>query len=232
MNRDLDNAIGAQQFPRLPADRMRRIEAAVMADLKPVRPLMPEWTYLAGLGSVFIAVCIVSCYLLAGQNGWEALNNVQRPLVFVPLLVIAALLVFSVVRQMTPAARYARVTSLAAAAVFALLLAIMPFLFHPEQEAAFVHNGLVCFRSGMLFAIPTGLLLWLLLSRGAGLSPSLTGAAAGGLAGLAGLTVLEIHCPNLNVYHIVASHISVVLACALAGFILSSVTFSRRVSKY
>jgi hypothetical protein len=46
----------------------------------------------------------------------------------------------------------------------------------------------------------------MLLSQGAMLSPKLIGAAAGGFAGLVGLSVLEINCSNLNVYHIVVWH--------------------------
>lgn len=229
-DRDLDQFIGAPQFPPVPAVRLRQIEAAVMADLKPVRPLAPEWTYIAAFAGLFAAVCVAGCYLLRA-DGWLALNGLQRPLVFVPLGVSAGLLVFSLVRQMTPAASYTYVTAAVAAGVFGLLLALMTVLFRPIQQTEFLHDALVCFRAGMTFAIPTAILFWWLLRRGAALSPSLTGAAAGGLAGLAGLAVLEIHCPNLNVYHIVVSHISVALTCAALGFFFSGVTFRRRMSK-
>jgi hypothetical protein len=156
----------------------------------------------------------------------------QRPVVFVPLLAIASLLAFSLVRQMRPAANYTRTTALFAAGVFLLLIASVALVFQPMHETAFAHDSLVCFRAGMMFAIPTAILFGIVLWRGAALSPALTGATAGGLAGLAGLAVLEIHCPNMNVYHIVVSHLSVVVAGALAGFIFSSVTFSRRWSNH
>jgi hypothetical protein len=200
--------------------------------LKPVRPLPPAGAYFAIFAGILIAVCIVSCYAIAGQKGWQALSNLQRPLVFVPLSAIAALLAFSVVRQMTPGSKYTRTTALFAAGAFALMLACMTLIFRPMHESAFVHDSLACFRSGILFSVPAALLFALLLARGAGLSPALTGATAGGLAGLAGLTVLEIHCPNLNVYHIVVSHVTVPLICAAAGFLFSSVTFRRWTSNH
>jgi hypothetical protein len=229
---DLDHLIHAQQIPPLAADRLKQVESAVIAELRPVRPLASDAVYVGAFAGIFIAVCIVSCYLIAGRDGWEALSNLQRPVVFIPLLAIASLLAFSLVRQMRPAAKYMRTTAIFAVVVFLLLIASVALIFHPMHETAFAHDSLVCFRVGMMFAIPTAILFGIVLWRGAALSPALTGATAGGLAGLAGLTVLEIHCPNMNVYHIVVSHLSVVLVCALAGFIFSSVTFSRRWSNH
>jgi hypothetical protein len=65
------------------------------------------------------------------------------------------------------------------------------------------------------------------LRRAAALSPALMGATAGGLAGLLGLLVLEIHCPNHNLYHILVWHLSVTAVCVVLGFVFSSVTFGR-----
>jgi len=231
-HRELDHLIVAQELPPLPADRLKQIESAVIADLRPVRPLASDAVYVGALAGIFIAVCIVSCYLIAGRDGWEALSNLQRPVVFIPLLAIASLLAFSLVRQMRPAAKYVRITALLATAVFLLLTASVALIFQSIPETAFAHDSLVCFRAGMMFAIPTAILFGIVLWRGAALSPALTGATAGGLAGLAGLAVLEIHCPNMNVYHIVVAHLSVVVICALAGFIFSSVTFTRRWSNH
>ena len=44
--------------------------------------------------------------------------------------------------------------------------------------------------------------------------------AAGLLAGLVGTSVLEIHCPNLDAWHILISHLGVAMLCALAGLII------------
>ena len=74
------------------------------------------------------------------------------------------------------------------------------------------NTGLLCLEIGLACAIPAAALLWLVLRRGAILSPVLTGATAGALAGLSGLTVLEVFCPNLNKYHILVWHLGAVLA--------------------
>ena len=58
--------------------------------------------------------------------------------------------------------------------------------------------------------------------RGAILFPKFIGAAAGALAGLIGLSVLEINCPNLNVFHILVWHGGVVLVSSSAGALLGA----------
>jgi hypothetical protein len=94
---------------------------------------------------------------------------------------------------------------------------VIAAMFRSEEESAFVANGLMCIRNGLEYSIPTALLFWMLLRRGAILFPKLIGAAAGGFSGLIGLNVLEISCSNLNVYHILIWHWGVILIASLAG---------------
>ena len=225
-DREIDQALGARHVAPPPADRVKQIESAIVGNLKPVRPLPPDRFYFTAFAGIFIAVCVVGCDIV-GQNGWHALTSFQKICIFAPLAVSIAFAIVSIVRQMTPAATHVRSTAWIAVSSFLLLLLTMVVLFRPMQERAFLHNGLACFRTGMAYAIPASFIFALLLLRGAGLSPLLTGATAGGLAGLVGLGILEIHCPNLNVYHIVVWHVSVTLVCALGGLIFSSVTFRR-----
>jgi len=217
----MDKMLSSREFPPVPADRLKRIEAAVVSDLKPVQPLASDGAYLAGLAGIFVAVCVIGVYVL-GQQGWRALSELQKVAVFLPLAAITAVLAFSTVRQMRPAAKYARSSALVSGTLFILLLIIMAAVFQPVQETGFIRTGLTCFRTGMTYAIPAAFFFALLLLRGAALSPALMGATAGGLAGLVGLTVLEIQCPNLNLYHIVVGHVSVTLICVLLGVVLSS----------
>jgi hypothetical protein len=224
--RELDELLSSQALPPLPGDRLKQIETALTANLKPVRPLAAESVYLAGFAIGFIALCAIGCYF-AGQSGWHALNSVQKLCVFAPLGACAALLVFSIVRQMTPAAKHVRSSAVLSAGAFLLLFLMMAVIFRPVHELEFVRTGVMCFRTGMTFAIPAAFLFALLLLRGAALSPALTGVTAGGLAGLVGLAVLEIRCPDLNVYHIVAWHVSVPLVCVMGSLVFVAISQRR-----
>ena len=55
------------------------------------------------------------------------------------------------------------------------------------------------------------------LRRGFSLNPVSHGATAGLLAGLVGVTVLEIYCPYLDRLHISVSHIGAAMTSALVG---------------
>ncbi|MGI8959317.1 MAG: NrsF family protein [Bryobacteraceae bacterium] len=61
------------------------------------------------------------------------------------------------------------------------------------------HNRL---NAGIRFAAAAAVLFWFILRRGAILSPQETGATTGLLSGLVGVSVLEMHCQNLNAWHI------------------------------
>ena len=225
-NREIDELLSSANVLPAPAQRLQQIESAILGDLKPVDPLGPAGLYRAAFVFTFVAVCAIACYIV-GANGWYALGPLQKSVIFLPLAVSVVWGATSLALQMRPAAKHVRSTALVSTGLFVAVVLIMAMVFQPEQESDFVRHGLACFRTGMAFGIPAAVLFALLLRRGAILSPGFTGATAGGLAGLVGLTVLEIHCPNLNVYHIVVWHVSVTVVCIILGFIFSSVTFSR-----
>jgi hypothetical protein len=87
--------------------------------------------------------------------------------------------------------------------------------FRPHQQPTYVGSGLACMKNGLTYSIPAGLLFWLLVRCDP--LPETYRAAVGGLAGLAGLSVLEIDCPNLNVFHILVWHWGVALISSAAG---------------
>ena len=74
-----------------------------------------------------------------------------------------------------------------------------------------------CLKIGTACAAASALLFWLALRRGFSLHPVAHGTTAGLLAGLVGITVLEVYCPYLDRFHIFVSHIGVAVIAALAG---------------
>jgi hypothetical protein len=93
-------------------------------------------------------------------------------------------------------------------------------LFQFQHEQDFWGNAWPCIRAGTPIGVLAAVPFWLMLRRGAILSPTMSGAATGLFAGLVGTSVLEIHCPNLDAWHILVSHLGVAMLCALAGLVV------------
>jgi hypothetical protein len=200
---------------------LRRVQASILDDLKPVHPLPPPRILLLASAIVFLSVVAVGALLL-GTTGWHMLNMLQRTAVFVTLAASAVLLANSMVRQMVPGSKHAFAPATLPIAILIALILVIVATFRSQRESAFILGGLACMKNGFLFSIPAAFLLWLILRRGAILSPKVIGAAAGGLAGLSGLSVLEFNCLNLNLFHILVWHWGVVLVGSLGGALVGA----------
>lgn len=97
------------------------------------------------------------------------------------------------------------------------LLAVFAVLFHDYRTGHFVSQGVVCLTAGLLHAIPAALASWLLLRRGFAVNSVAAGLVMGTLAGLAGVTMLELHCANLQAPHVMLWHTAVMPVSAAAG---------------
>jgi len=205
--------------------QLLRIQTNIVAALKPVRPLPPSSIYLFACAVIFFSVAAAGTLLL-GTNGWHAVTMAQRIAVSTTVSASAVLLAVSMVRQMVPGSKHAIAPATLALAIFAALILMMAGTFRSREESAFIADGLICMKNGLTYAIPATFLLWLTLRRGTILLPKFMGAAVGGLAGLIGLSVLEVNCPNLNVFHILVWHGGVVLISSLGGALVGAVTES------
>jgi hypothetical protein len=205
-----------------PAIQLRRIQARIVENLKPVRPLAPSRFFLFLCATIFLCIVAIGATPF-GMSGWGALSIAQRIAVFATLAASAALLAISMIGQMVPGSKYALAPGVLPIGVLAVLMIVLAAMFHPQEERAFVANGLTCMRTGLTYSIPAAFLFWLLVRRGASLYLKLIGAAAGALAGLIGLSVLEINCSNLNVFHILVWHWGSVLIGPVAGALIGGV---------
>jgi hypothetical protein len=209
------------EIPTPSESHLKRIQKGILENLRPVRPLPPSRIFLFSFALIFLSVVAVGAMRL-GMNGWSVLSMEQKIAVFATLAASAVLLALSMVRQMVPGSKHAVSPTTLPIAILLVLILVIAAVFRSEEESAFVTTGLMCMRNGLAYSIPTAFLFWMLLRRGAILYPRLIGAAAGGFAGLIGLSVLEINCPNLNEYHILVWHWGVILITALAGVALGA----------
>jgi hypothetical protein len=197
-----------------------RVAGSLGESLNPVRPLPPRWAMESGLISIAVAIAVAGA-AKAGFFGVLKLNFFERMIVFPALGVLIFLAASAWVSENIPGSRR-RFTpgTLLGVAIFGLL-AIFGVIFRNYHTQHFLSAGLKCLEVGLLHAIPTAILGWLILRRGFAVNPVASGLVGGTLAGLAGVSMLELHCPNFQALHVLIWHTSVIPVSAAAGAFLA-----------
>jgi hypothetical protein len=198
---------------------LRRIAAGMATNLRPVRPMARARYFFGAFVGMFVAIAALGAYRL-GAFGIRVMTPLQNSAIFSVLAVSTGLLAYSLVRQMVPGSRHRISPNLLPVAITISLTIAMAVLFQFQHEPNFWGNAWGCIRAGTPFGVLAAVPFWLMLRRGAILSPILTGTVTGLFAGLVGTSVLEIHCPNLHASHILVSHLGVAMLCALAGLVI------------
>jgi hypothetical protein len=192
------------------------VTASIKSSLRPIRPLPPQWLTTGVMLTVCAAISFAGA-LRAGFFGFAKMDLLERSLVFPTVVGLACLAATALVHQMIPASRRRASTAVLSALIILALLAVFASLFRDHGIVHFFSAGLACLATGVLYAIPAGLLSWLVIRRGFAVNPAAAGWVAGILAGLAGLGMLELHCPNFEAAHILVWHIAVVPVSAALG---------------
>lgn len=221
-NEEIDDVLkkAAQTSQELDPVVLERIDDSIRRSLRPVKPLPPVWLIAGGLVLVCAAVALGGA-ARSGFFGVAKMNLLERSLVFPALGLLASLAAVSFVHQMIPASRVRLSPAVLLVLSSAALLAVFAPLFRDYRVDHFLSVGIVCLLTGLLHAIPAGLLSWLVLRRGFAVNPASAGLVAGTLGGLAGVGMLELHCPNFEAAHILLWHTAVVPVSAVLGAILS-----------
>ncbi len=220
-DQEINNVLktAAEAEPQLDPRALEGIGRSIKSSLRPVRPLPPLWLMAAGLVPVCAAVSMAGA-ARAGFFGVAKMDLLERSFVFPALIFLMWLAAVSFAAQMIPASRI-RVSPRALPALTSIaLLAVFADLFRDYHTDHFISAGIACLAAGLLHAVPAGLLSWLLLRRGFAARPVLAGLVAGTLAGLAGVGMLELHCPNFQATHILVWHTAVVPVSAALGALL------------
>jgi len=195
---------------------LKRIAESINTSLRPVRPLSPTWALTGGLAFISVAVAVTAAGF-AGFYGIEQLGFWERGLIFSVLGILVWVAGQEFVRQLIPGSRQRLGAGAFLTFVSAALLCVFAVVFRNYHTEHFISAGIACLRTGLLLAIPAALLSWLLLRRGFAVNPVAAGLVGGALAGLCGVTMLELHCANFQAPHVLLWHTAVVPLSAAAG---------------
>ena len=229
--RDLVEALSVSVPEASPSSAtLQQIERGIIADLRPVRPIASKSRLLAVFIAIFVFVAAIGVYRL-GAFALAVMTPLQASVILGALAIGTGLLAYSVVNQMVPGSlHWISPTLLPVLVTISLAIAIaILFQFLPEHN--FWAKGWACVRAGTSVGALAAVPLWFVLRRGAILSPAMTGAATGLLAGLVGTTALEIHCPNLDAWHMLVAHLGVAVLGATTGLLFGLAVENKIVSR-
>jgi len=198
---------------------LRQIAEGMTTNLQPVRPVAHARYLFGALVGIFVSIVATGVYRM-GAFAISVMTPLQSAAIVSALAVSTGLLAYSLVQQMVPGSRHRISPRLLPVGITISLVIAMAVLFQFQHERNFWGNAWACIRAGTPFGVLAAVPVWVVLRRGAILSPALTGPATGLFAGLVGTSVLEIHCPNLDASHILVSHLGVAILCALAGLVI------------
>jgi hypothetical protein len=193
-----------------------QIESGLLADLRPIRLIAPKPYLLASLIAIFLCFVALGVYRI-GAFALAVMSPLQAAVILGALAISAVLLAYSLVNQIVPGSLHRLPPAFLPVGITISLAIITVVLFQFQHERNFWTNSWACIRAGAPIGALAAAPLWFVLRRGAILSLSVTGLATGLFAGLVGTAVLEIHCPILDAWHILLSHLGVALLGALAG---------------
>ena len=196
-----------------------RIAKSIEPSLAPVRPLPPAWMLAGGLVLICAAVGVAGAARL-GFFGIHKLGVWERALIFPALGILAWLGARAAVGEMIPGSRHHTTAQSLLGTACLALVAVFAILFRDYRTDHFVSQGIKCLTAGLLHAIPAALASWFILRRGFAVNPIAAGLVMGTLAGLAGVTMLELHCANLEAPHVMLWHTAVIpVSAAIAALV-------------
>ncbi len=218
--RDIDELLRETPTgPALDPALVDRIAGSLRSSLSPVRPLPASWILVSALFFTCAAVAAAGAAWL-GFFGIEKLSLLARILIFLLLALLVWSAAMEFVGEMIPGTpRWISPRGLLVASGLALA-AIFAMLFQDYRTINFFSAGIVCLGQGLGHAIPAALAAWWILRRGVAVNRESAALAAGLLGGLCGITMLEFHCPNFELLHVVVWHIAVLFVSGALGWIV------------
>jgi hypothetical protein len=220
-DRDIDEILkrAAEGAQDVDPDLLDRVSNSMRASLRPVRPMPAPWVLASVLALICVAVALAGAMLLK-PYGIQKMNALEIGLIFPVLGILICFASVLCVSEVIPGSRRPMAPWLLCVAGCLGLAAVFALLFSDYGTGHFVSQGMKCLTAGVLHALPVSVASWWVLSRGFAVNSAAAGLAKGTLAGLAGVTMLELHCPNFEAPHVMVWHIAVVAISGVAGALL------------
>ncbi len=214
----IDEFLRREAEAQLDPALLRRVTASMAASLMPVRPVAPEWMLASGVLAMTALYAAAAASWL-GFYGIRKMGGAGIALMFSLLAAVTCAAALKTIAAMTPGSRRWIGSWTLVALAMAGFLAVDAVLFHDYSLGRFVPQGISCLKAGVEVAVPAGLSSWFLLRRGFAVKPVSAGLSAGTLAGMAGVVMLELHCPNFRAPHVMVWHTAVIPVSGLLGML-------------
>jgi hypothetical protein len=222
-DKDIDDILNraAGTPPDVDPALLGSIANSLGASLRPVRPLPSSGVLVAALVVVCVAVASAGAAVL-GFHGVRAMSAGEIALIFPVLIALICLAAAVSVAEMVPGSRHRVAPWVLLAYGCLALTAVFAMLFTDYRSERFVSLGVACLKAGLLHAVPTALISWWILHRGFAVNSLAAGVAVGTLSGLAGVSMLELHCQNFEAPHVMLWHTAVLALSGAFGALLVS----------
>ncbi len=213
----------ASVTPPLP----KELRAAILGDMKPVRPLPPPWKRLALVAPLIIGVLVMPLvYNELRQTGEMGVLLSWIP-VAVQVFLALGLLVIAL-REGVPGWRVStRLIFVMVLAAYSLqiLVNLLMFMQAPAEAGpgGVLATWMSCFRVESLIGIPILVLVAWLVSRALPFRPMLAGFLAGTGAGIAAEASWRMICANSEPGHVLLGHTGGIFILGVTGFLLGYV---------
>ena len=187
----------------------------------PVQPLRPAWqsALLAALCSLAVAA---SGVIVLGHDALDAFSWNTWLLIGLAFAMSIGGATWAAAQWMSPSGKAAFWKPLAGLIVAVLGLAI------GSQTGPFqLIWAAKCFTVGSAAALLSGLILVVVFRRTAPIMRHRVAAAAGGLAGVVGFLVIQVHCPLNEFRHMMLGHALLPVIWGLAGYLIARFSWAR-----